>query len=758
MKTQRQLEQGHVAETIAIIDNETQLLKKQQQVAQSIMKEASSQTGEQQIRFGSDEAFYESAMDYRLHEQELLIRYKTLEAQEKRLKALDIMEGNPYFARIDFTEEAEQEKLYIGIASLRDTKENPMVIDWRAPIANLYYESELGATSYEAVDGWHDVSLDLKRQFKIRDGEIQSMVDTSDTLTDDFLLDILDETSSDKMKNIVSTIQKSQNAIIRDKHKHLMVQGIAGSGKTSALLQRVAYIIYSNRKWLDPEQVLLFSPNHLFSDYISTVLPSLGESGIPTETFQIFLRRLLPQYTIINEMQQEENFLTGKENKSNRLKSGISLPAFLDKYAASITELGPLFSDLKITGETIIPKEKIRFWYQETNDQLPMYQRMQLLQTKLLKKIGGLQKDEAKKDWVKAAVEAVIDEVVANDPNFEDTEQNERKLRRKLAQKIVADRFKPLVRKIHRYRFINYGKQYLHFLQSVPQSILLARNVSPAEWAQNIVEVKQRLRQKELLQEDGVLFFFLMSKIYPVDVYQKARFIFIDEMQDFSPSQVWLLRNLYPRAGFNFCGDLNQKVFDNETIVTLIDQLFPDQEVHQFELTTSYRSTKQITDFSSFLLAEESPIEATARDGKLPVLLETDNQTAGVLELTAKLTEFLQRNSYWRTAIIAKSLADCQALYGSLSEDLQAELQFIETEDDFMKKQIILIPAYLAKGLEFDQVFLWDANETSFNSPQDQLILYTMTTRAMHELTIFTNGPTSHFLQAVPETAYLKEV
>lgn len=755
--TEKQIEQQYVDETIAIIDQEKRLLKKQQQTAQEIMRETSELTGEQQIRFGSDEAFYESAMDYRQHEQELLMRYQTLEAQEKRLNALGIMEGNPYFARIDFTEDEDSEKLYIGIASLRDRQENPVVIDWRAPIANLYYESELGDAAYESVDGWHQVQLELKRQFKIRDGIIQSLVDTSDTLTDDFLLDILDETSSDKMKNIVSTIQKSQNAIIRDNHKHIMVQGIAGSGKTSALLQRVAYIIYSNRKWLDPEQVLLFSPNHLFSDYISTVLPSLGESGIPTETFQIFLRRLLPNYMIINEMQQEETFLTGKENRGNRLKSGIQLPIFLEKYVRSITNLGPLFMDIKLDDKVLIKKERIREWYQATNDQLPMYQRMQLLQVKVLKKIGGLQKDEAKKTWVKEAVEEILPDVVAADRNFEDTEKNERKLRRRIAQKLVADKFKPLVRRAKRYLFINYSKQYLHFLQSVPTPIISQRGIPVDEWQTNINETRERLRRRELLQEDGVLFFLMMSKIVPVSVHQKARYIFIDEMQDFSPAQVWLLRNLYPRAGFNFCGDLNQKVYDNETIVTLVDQLFPEQDVHQFELTTSYRSTRQITDFSSFLLSEDSPLETTARDGQLPLLVNTASFEDGVQSLSQKLTEFLAKNSYWRTAIIAKSLAECEELYKNLDESLQRQVQFIQSEDSFMKRKIIIIPAYLAKGLEFDQVYLWNAHEQEFHSSQDRLILYTMATRAMHELTIFVNGTSSPFLNEIPASAYTAE-
>ncbi|MDH6365184.1 DNA helicase-2/ATP-dependent DNA helicase PcrA [Enterococcus sp. PF1-24] len=759
MDKEQQLEQLHVEETVTIIKQEDYVLKKQQQSAQQIMKEQSEQTADQQIRFGSDEAFYESAMDYYQHEQELLLRYQTLEAQEKRLKTLNIMEDNPYFARIDFSEDQENEKLYIGIASLRDRHENPIVIDWRAPISNLFYEGELGATSYESVDGMHDVQLTLKRQFKIRDAKIQAMADTSDTLTDDLLLDILAETSSNKMKNIVSTIQKAQNAIIRDKNKHLLVQGIAGSGKTSALLQRVAYVLYSNRKWLDSQEVLLFSPNHLFSDYISTVLPSLGESGIPTLTFQQFVHGLLPQYQIINEAQQEETFLSGEKNLSNRLKSGLQLVDFLEKYTKKITLFGPLFQDLKVDQQVVIEKSKIRYWYQETNIELPMYQRMQLLQTKLLKKIGGLQKDEARKTWVKDAVEEIIDDVVANDPDFEDNEKNEKRLRRKLAQQIVAQKFRPLSLRIKRYRFINYNKQYLHFLQSTPAKILQDNDITTEDWQENLLATRRAFGQKELLQEDAVLFFLLQKAMIPFTPKQKARFIFIDEMQDFSPAQVALLRKLYPRASFNFCGDLNQKVFANESIVQLLPHLFTNDEVKTYELTTSYRSTSQITEFANHLLSEDSLSETTARDGNLPIVIRAHSQQGALSYLQKQLLQINQQHPYWRTAIIAKSLADCQALYAQLSDEWQQKIQLVASEDDFLKRSVIIIPAYLAKGLEFDNVYLWDINFQNFTTSQDQLILYTMATRAMHELAVVTIQSASPLLSEIPESAYLlKEV
>lgn len=754
---ERKLEQQHVDQTIQLIANEKDLLVKQQKALNGELQEELRGVADKKIRGGSDEAFYESVIEYQQHEQELLLKYQTSEAQEKRIKTLTTMSGNPYFARIDFQEGHEaQETLYLGIASLRDKTEETIVIDWRAPIANLYYEGELGPTFYETDTDRYQVDLRLKRQFKIQEGQILSMVDTSEVINDEFLLEILDEASSSQMKNIVSTIQKAQNQIIRDTHsKVLLIEGIAGSGKTSALLQRVAFLLYRNRKWLADDQVLLFSPNHLFSDYISMVLPSLGESQVPTRTFRTFMDQLLPQFEIEKEAEQEEVFLSGTEKQAERLKSGLTLVNYSKKYIKAITELGPLFRDLKVKGETKISTGQMRTWYQETNANLPLYQRTQLLQTKLLKKIGGLEKDEAKKQWVKEAAEEQLQELFASDPHQEYTEENERQLLNKFRRQIARRHFRQLTRGIKHFQFVNYSKQYLHFLQTVPQNLLTKNNLTSAEWAISINETRELLRQRKLTLEDAVLFFILAKGIYPAYVEQKARFIFIDEMQDFPPAQVALLRELYPKAGITLCGDLNQKVFGNETIVGSLTRLFPNETVTRYQLTTSYRSTKEITDFANQFLSQDDQVDMTARKGDLPTVVNSLDQMAPLNYLSETLCQDEAKTKYWRTAIICKTTAECEELYEKFSEELQQKTQLIVSEEDFMKRNIIVIPAFLAKGLEFDRVFAWNI-DANFHNAQDRLILYTIATRAMHELTILTGSPTSPLLEQADELTYQK--
>lgn len=737
---ERELEIVHLSQTIDWINLEKQLIKKQQQALAERLQSGVKELTENKINTGNEEAFYESVLVYQEHEKELQLKYQTAEAQEKRLKTLTTMSGNPYFARIDFTEGAEpQETLYLGIASMRNPQDEPIIVDWRAPIANLYYEGELGPTFYETDDLRFEVDLQLKRQFKIKDGHMLSMVDTSEVINDEFLLEILDEASSSQMKNIVSTIQKSQNAIIRDtEHKMVLIEGIAGSGKTSALLQRVAFLLYRHRKWLKDDHVLLFSPNHLFSDYISMVLPSLGESEVPTRTFRTFLNELLPTYQIQQEVEQEDVFLSGQEDQIERAKNSLHLIDRLTHYIETIQPIGPLFRDLKIKGTTYISKEQIRQWYGETNELLPLYQRTQLLQTKLLKKLAGIERDEMKKPWLQELAEEKMTEIFEADPHKEYTEASEKALRKKVRQQLARRKFRAMKRGITNYQFINVPKQYLHFLQIVTPKILVETGTTIAEWTQNFHDLRVNFREKTLKSEDGLLLFLLTKQLYPVHVEQKARFIFIDEMQDFPPAQVALLRSLYPDASITLCGDLNQKVFGNETIVHQLPKLFPDYPVERYQLTTSYRSTAEITAFANQLLSQEDTVRLTARTGPLPEILSgsTDQQ---VTYLTNQIKTTDASPSHWRTAIIAKTTQDCCDLYEQLDEEVKQLVQLIDSEDSFMKRPIIIIPAFLAKGLEFDRVFAWNVSE-QFQDSQDQLILYTIATRAMHQLVLLTDG------------------
>ena len=440
-----------------------------------------------------------------------------------------------------------------------------------------------------------------------------------------------------------------------------------------------------------------------------------------------------------------------------RTKSSFAIVQELYKYVDRITEFGPLFRDLKLNQEVLISKKQIRNWYQEANPELPMYQRMQLLQTKLLKKIGGLEKDEMKKDWVKKAADELVEAVFVNNPNMEDSEKAERRLRRQMAQKIVRKKMRPIRRMINRFGFINYAKQYLHFLQSIPNQLLTRYQLTDENWKDMLEALRTDFKQKDISLEDGTLMFLLMKSIHPLDVKQKARFIFIDEMQDFSPAQVALLRHLYPKATYTLCGDLNQKVFGNESMVHSLEEIFPEQSLTHFELTTSYRSTEEITNFANQFLTQENRVELTARIGNLPQVYYANESSQMIEGLIHQIEETAEMAKYWRTAIIAKTVEECQALYNQLTTAQKEYVQLLTDEEDFMKKSLIIIPTYLAKGLEFDRVYAWNISPENYHTEQDKLILYTVCTRAMHELNLLVIGKRSPLLEMIPENLYKEQ-
>jgi DNA helicase-2/ATP-dependent DNA helicase PcrA len=382
---------------------------------------------------------------------------------------------------------------------------------------------------------------------------------------------------------------------------------------------------------------------------------------------------------------------------------------------------------------------------------------MQLLQTKLLKKIGGLEKDEMKKDWVKKAADELVEAVFVNNPNMEDSEKAERRLRRQMAQKIVRKKMRPIRRMINRFGFINYAKQYLHFLQSIPNQLLTRYQLTDENWKDMLEALRTDFKQKDISLEDGTLMFLLMKSIHPLDVKQKARFIFIDEMQDFSPAQVALLRHLYPKATYTLCGDLNQKVFGNESMVHSLEEIFPEQSLTHFELTTSYRSTEEITNFANQFLTQENRVELTARVGNLPQVYYANESSQMIEGLIHQIEETAEMAKYWRTAIIAKTVEECQALYNQLTTAQKEYVQLLTDEEDFMKKSLIIIPTYLAKGLEFDRVYAWNISPENYHTEQDKLILYTVCTRAMHELNLLVIGKRSPLLEMIPENLYKEQ-
>ncbi|HWJ80221.1 MAG TPA: RNA polymerase recycling motor HelD, partial [Niallia sp.] len=334
----------------------------------------------------------------------------------RQLSTLNKLQNSPYFGRIDFKEKGEEvESIYIGITSFMDkNNEEFYIYDWRAPISSIYYDYSPGPASYKTPTEIIEGDLLLKRQFIIREGKLINLFDTGVTIGDDLLLEVLGNNASSMMKSIVATIQKEQNQIIRnEKSRILLVQGVAGSGKTSAALQRVAYLLYKHRESLKSDNIMLFSPNPLFNSYVSTVLPELGEENMRQSTFYEYLNsRIGKGYQVEDSFSPLEYLLTGtnEEERTKRLqgieyKSSLAFKQKIDAYVEKLIQDGMVFKDIKFRNKVFISKEEWMRKFYELDKQISIPNRLQLLLEWAQKEMKKHARAERKQKWVDDEIE-----------------------------------------------------------------------------------------------------------------------------------------------------------------------------------------------------------------------------------------------------------------------------------------------------------------------------------------------------------------
>jgi DNA helicase-2/ATP-dependent DNA helicase PcrA len=336
---------------------------------------------------------------------------------EQQLYQLKRMKQSPYFARIDFIEEGttQKEPIYIGIASFMDERTDEYwVYDWRAPISNLFYDYGPGPASYVTPMGSIEGRIELKRQYVIRNGIIKYMFDTGVTIGDEMLQQLLSKSADEHMKSIVATIQKEQNQIIRDdSHRLLIVQGSAGSGKTSVALQRVAYLLYKHRQSLNADNMVLFSPNSIFNSYVSSVLPELGEANMEQTTYQEYLRlRLGSRFELEDPYTQLEYVLTASADQdynsrlsSIRYKASTEFFRVISSYKSYLEQTGMLFKNITLQGRILISGQTLANRFYQFDSSTKLANRIVLLKDWILKELRELEKQERRQEWVKNEIE-----------------------------------------------------------------------------------------------------------------------------------------------------------------------------------------------------------------------------------------------------------------------------------------------------------------------------------------------------------------
>lgn len=689
----------------------------------------------------------------------LLERERTHGHISEELKTLDRLKESPYFARIDFKEDTEKlnEKIYIGISSLMDQAEEDFLIyDWRAPISSLYYDHSPGKAEYQTAEDTITGDMTLKRQFIIKQGELKGMFDTGVTIGDSLLQQALGNNASTTMKSIVATIQKEQNKIIRNEQsRQLIVQGVAGSGKTSAVMQRIAYLMYRYRGELDPSQMMMFSPNPLFSSYISNVLPELGEANIKQSTFADFLKdRLGEELQIESPFKQTEYVLSDKENKdySTRLenikyKSSLEFKKLIETFVKTLMEEGIQFRNITLRKCVLISKEDIAEYFYSMNDIMSLPNRMENTLKWLLKQIEKHQEIEKNKDWVMRQVELMdqedyLDAYYKSQEGEEvDSSIEEEVLREKAVNRI----FSSIKTRIRDYAFVNLVATYQKLFKDFKPE------TEPASWNDICQLTEEKLARKKLLWEDATPFSYFKDCLIGATEDRSLRYLFVDEAQDYTLFQFAYINFLFPYTRMTLLGDVNQAIYSYASKENpLLSSDLEKQE--RITLNKSYRSTKQIVEFTRYFAPGEEEIIPFNREGSKPQLINRPEEN--LLENIQRHIDTLTKNGHESIAIICKTMEETNKLYNELKEEMPIHL--IHEETYMFQKGVVILPVYLAKGIEFDAVIIPDASNDMYGEDTDQTLFYTACTRAMHELVMVINGETSRFIEMVPDEKYVE--
>jgi DNA helicase-2/ATP-dependent DNA helicase PcrA len=701
----------------------------------------------------------DTAMSVRAQQQMLDERENSWQHAADRLSTLKRLEAKPYFARIDFLEKGAQkpETIYIGLASFSDRPDHFLVYDWRAPISSIYYDGKLGPVTYETPVGKQEVDVRLKRQFQIEDGTIVTLYDTDEAVTDQMLLSALGTHSSTKMKSIVTTIQKTQNEIIRDaKDELLFVQGAAGSGKTAAVLQRVAWLLYRYRGNLTASQVVLFSPNQLFNDYIDQVLPELGEHNMVQMTYFQYVNRRVPRLHVQTLQQRFESSQAAVDQNINRLLTSLSSFKAVGAYARALGQRGLRFRNLMFHGKPFFTKEQIKTIYYSFNRNYNLGNRLDAtkdaLDHQLRSRVGGAMRSK----WAEAAVQSLSKEqmyaMMNNRPREFESDKQEYNF---YAKQIVLKEFAPIHRAIRHNMWININAQYLLFLKALPKMVDLQKfDLTEQQWLAFIEKTTQDLKERQISAAGISIYLYLYDLLTGKRGERDIRYVFVDEVQDYDAFQLAYLKFSFPNARFTLLGDLNQAIFTGANSRQLLRQLgtmFDPEKTKVVQLTKSYRSTKQITDFTKHILKDGEKIEAFERQGKRPSIYQLTNLNDAVAQVVAVLKDYQEQHD--AVAIIGKTLADSEQIYQLLAKQ-GVKATLIRTENQRLVDGVLVVPSYLAKGLEFDAVIVWDANDQKYHGDSERQLLYTICSRAMHDLTIVSVGQASQLFADVPSQEY----
>ncbi len=640
-----------------------------------------------------------------------------LQQEERRLR-LEISRKEPYFGRIDFQElPGERSKeLYIGKAGVARRGSNELlVIDWRAPAASVFYSFTGGdaPVAYESPDGEVNGYVHLKRNFMIRQGELQRLVDSyvrgqeGEAVTDEFLLYRLGENKDNKLRDIVSTIQEEQDRIIRaDRSKALFIQGVAGSGKTTVALHRLAFLLYQYADRMRAERMIIFAPNRMFLDYISGVLPELGVGDIQQTTFGDWTVDLLERSVKLSDPAQtlqhwfeERRSLADLEQAPGTFKGSLAFKALLDERMAEFERaIVPTQPFEPIDGLVLKPGQMSEWYATDYGEETLMKKR---------------------------------DRLVSRIRRWFESEMKLRGIADKKVRAKALSRFNSFTKKIPSYTALGL---YASLFSGKQASSAIPKAIASATAA--------RLKQGEAASEDLAPLAYIQLELYGLP---KAPFdhIVIDEAQDYSPLQLVVLGKCQRSVSMTVLGDLQQGIHAYAGVQSWqqLTDLFETEQTGYHELNRSYRSTTEIIEFANRILSgmegEVKHAVPVFRSGD-EVALEQVDENAHLDAIAADVQAWQAAGAFETIAVIGRTERECEWIYNHLTAGgLEASL--VQSKQPAYGGGLSVVPVYLSKGLEFDAVLVADAGLEAY-SELDAKLLYVGCTRALHKLKLLYRG------------------
>lgn len=683
-----------------------------------------------------------------------------------KLRNLEEAQRKPYFARIDFTEDdpskpsgkGEKEELYIGkMCLIREEDMKPVIVDWRAPVASLYYEERLGRAHYDCPKGDVQGELTLKRQYTIDDGVMQNLFDIDITTNDSFLQGFLGASADNRLKDIVSTIQAEQNRIIRaGMWTPLIVQGAAGSGKTTIALHRIAYLVYTHEKTFQPENFMIIAPNTLFLDYISEILPELGVDRVRQTTFENFAFDLIGKRFKMRD--PHEKLMLLAENKdpvradalaeASRMKSSMRFCEWLDRYLDEAEQKMLPAHDFSLRGVVLLTRLELNELFCTEYRRWPVRNRLDELKKHMKTALGR------RKEAIQARIEQDCDRRVAKIrllvPEGED--------RRALMVKTYADRDASLkafqkeqgsivseyLKNIMKKPALDYYREFAEWLAVNAGDDPVVRLA--AEWTLEV------LASGRIEHEDLAPLIHIRYRIHGMDEKIPVRHIVIDEAQDFSAFQMAVVRRIIPDSSFTILGDLCQGIHSYRSLSSwheLAEEVFSDRRISLLTLEQSYRTTVEIMDAANLISARMAiPGVPTAkpviRHGDPVRLIPDPDEKTTAAAIAVKLAELVGRGMKL-LAVIGKTHESCAELHRRLKKSFP-DIRLITGAEGEYQGGMMVVPAHLSKGLEFDGVIIADAHRYNDNMT-DSKLLYVAMTRPMHVLDIHWVGAPTPLLE-----------